>query len=41
MENKVVPKRIFIDMDGVIVDFAKGISEMMGSPLASDAYGHS
>ena len=41
MENKVLPKRIFIDMDGVIVDFAKGISEMMGSPLASDAYGHS
>mgnify|MGYP006243804673 CR=1 FL=1 len=34
MENKAVPKRIFIDMDGVLADFAKGISELMGSPLA-------
>ena len=41
MENKVVPKNIFIDMDGVLVDFQKGISELIGHPLGSDNYGHS
>ena len=41
MENNVVPKNIFIDMDGVLVDFQKGISELIGHPLGSDNYGHS
>ena len=31
MESKV--KTIFIDMDGVLVDFIKGVSEMIGKPL--------
>ena len=34
-ENNVVPKNIFIDMDGVLVDFA-GISELIGHPLGND-----
>ena len=41
MENNVVPKNIFIDMDGVLVDFEKGISELIGHPLGNDNYGHS
>ena len=41
MENKVTPKRIFIDMDGVLVDFLAGVSDMLGRPLTSDDYGHS
>ena len=41
MENKVAPKRIFIDMDGVLVDFLAGVSDMLGRPLTSDDYGHS
>ena len=41
MKNNIVPKNIFIDMDGVLVDFEKGISEMIGHPLGSDNYGHS
>ena len=41
MENKVLPKRIFIDMDGVLVDFLAGVSDMLGRPLTSDDYGHS
>ena len=41
MKNNVVPKNIFIDMDGVLVDFEKGISELIGHPLGSDNYGHS
>ena len=41
MENKVKNvKRIFIDMDGVLVDFIKGVSEMIGKPLTSDDTGH-
>jgi 5'(3')-deoxyribonucleotidase len=40
MENKRV-KRIFIDMDGVLVDFIKGVSEMIGKPLTADVKGHS
>jgi len=39
MEN--VPKRIFIDMDGVLCDFAAGCGEMLGRPLTSDDFGHS
>lgn len=39
MENKRV-KRIFIDMDGVLVDFIKGVSEMIGKPLTADDAGH-
>ena len=41
MENKAVPKRIFIDMDGVLVDFLVGVGDMLGRPLTSDDYGHS
>ena len=39
MENKVTPKRIFIDMDGVLVDFLAGVSDMLGRPLNSYDYG--
>ena len=39
MEN--IPKRIFIDMDGVLCDFHQGVSEMLGRPLTSDDFGHS
>ena len=28
-------------MDGVLVDFQKGISELIGHPLGLDNYGHS
>ena len=38
MESKV--KTIFIDMDGVLVDFIKGVSEMIGKPLTADDKGH-
>ncbi len=42
MENKDKNvKRIFIDMDGVLVDFLAGVSKMIGKPLTSDAKGHS
>ena len=40
MENNI-PKRIFIDMDGVLVDFHAGVSDMLGRPLTSDDFGHS
>ena len=36
MKNNVVPKNIFIDMDGVLVDFEKGISELIGHPLGRE-----
>ena len=39
--DKVGIKNIFVDMDGVLVDFEKGISEMIGHPLGNDNYGHS
>lgn len=41
VDNKGNIKNIFVDMDGVLVDFEKGISEMIGHPLGNDNYGHS
>ena len=31
MENNVVPKNIFIDMDGVLVDFPSSINDVVPS----------
>tara|TARA_B100000131_G_C18084641_1_gene599611 strand:+ start:908 stop:1426 length:519 start_codon:yes stop_codon:yes gene_type:complete len=41
LENKVKVKRIFIDMDGVLTDFALGVENMIGMKLTSDDAGHS
>ena len=40
MKGKV--KRIFVDMDGVLADFLKGVEspEYIGHPLTNDAKGH-
>jgi hypothetical protein len=40
MKGKV--KRIFLDMDGVLADFLKGVEspEYIGHPLTNDAKGH-
>ena len=40
MKKEVKLETIFIDMDGVLVDFIKGVSEMIGKPLTADAKGH-
>ena len=41
MKGKV--KRIFIDMDGVLADFLRGVEgpQYLGEPLTNDAEGHS
>tara|TARA_Y100000356_G_scaffold127141_1_gene125709 strand:- start:117 stop:635 length:519 start_codon:yes stop_codon:yes gene_type:complete len=41
LENKVKVKRVFIDMDGVLTDFALGVENMIGMKLTSDDAGHS
>ena len=40
MKGKI--KRIFIDMDGVLADFLRGVEapEYLGEPLTNDAEGH-
>ena len=40
LENKVKVKRIFIDMDGVLTDFALGVENMIGMKLTSDDAAH-
>ena len=40
MKGKI--KRIFIDMDGVLADFLRGVEmpQYLGEPLTNDAEGH-
>ena len=38
MENKVAPKRIFIDMDGVLVDFLAGVSDKQRSIIDNQLF---
>ena len=38
MKNKI--KRIFLDMDGVLADFEKGVSELLGVDISNNEQGH-